>query len=272
MTATTQRTIRITQRRPPTGWGLLLLLLLTAAMPSIAASESLLRLPVEPLLWAGLSGVLCGVWLAGRRRELWLLLVAILGGLLWVGDVGNALPPSGLVAGDLQLLWQWLRDMVEQWVWPVTPEFLVPQYSWVALMRFANELWGAPSAGERGARLMVAVGGVVLTWIGAVWLGRAVRRGQAGVTAGLPLLAALICVGVIGGRGGTSLVIGIALLLLLAVIGRFHSRETVWERTGVDYSDQLLPDMAAWGGLMVVLVLLLAWAVPLCAGNPPARL
>ncbi|HMO60290.1 MAG TPA: transglutaminaseTgpA domain-containing protein, partial [Roseiflexaceae bacterium] len=32
------------------------------------------------------------------------------------------------------------------------------------------------------------------------------------------------------------------------------------------------PDMAAWGGLMIVLVLLLAWAIPLWPGNPLARL
>jgi transglutaminase-like putative cysteine protease len=151
-----------------------------------------------------------------------------------------------------------------------------PGRSWeflaASLPRFWHNLAIAPNNGTRGAQLLVAVGGVLTTWVGAVVLGWALAQRRSVFGWGLPLLVAIAGTALLGGGTGAMLPISLALLLLLAIVAGFGLRELGWNRAGTDFSDELGNDVLVWGGFIVVALLVLALILPTSLSNPLADL
>jgi transglutaminase-like putative cysteine protease len=293
--------------RPRVGWPLLILALAAALSPSVAAADGPLNLPAGTFGWAGLLGLLIGLRgprtenqnkeqrtkLALERSEgnkeqqhttrftIWLLLAAGLGALLLVGVLG-AFPPLGLVAQDVRELLAWLEQVVRRSMQVGAPPMPPPpggvgiappvSRTWLfmgeALPRAWRDLLAAPASGEKGARLLVALGGVASAWVGAIALGWGLGRRRSLAGWGLPLLAALTFTSTLGGGSALPLVGGLALLLLLGMVADVRRREVAWDRAGVDFPGELLNDILLWGGTAAALVVLLAALLPAWLDNP----
>jgi len=201
-------------------------------------------------------------------------LIVILGfGALLAIAAGKALPPLGLITQDIAAGLAWVSavlrrqagigDMPLGRVW----EFLA-----VSLPRFWHNLLIAPSDSQRGAQLLVGVGGAVATWIGALLLGWGLARRHSVFGWGTPLLAALMYIATLNGGTGSMLLLGLSLLLVLAIVAGFDRRELRWDRTGTDYSDELGTDVLAWGVLVAAGLIGLALVLPTSLDNPLADL
>jgi transglutaminase-like putative cysteine protease len=201
---------------------------------------------------------------------LWLL-VACLGGVLLVVALSDALPPRGLLFEDGAALWSWATGV---WHLGLKADGLPPSGTWAflgqSLPRAWRDLMAAPYAGERGARLLVTIGGVTSVWAGALALGWALAHRRAVLGWGMPLLVALLLTTILGGGSGVALIGGLGLLLLLAIITDFRRREATWERGGIDFSDELGYDVLGWGGAAVGIILLAAALLPAWLENPLA--
>jgi transglutaminase-like putative cysteine protease len=282
MTAIAQSFVR--RVRPRAGWAVALLALVAAGAPAVAAAESSLRLPAGVLWWAGALGLLVGMGLnplalgpspAGRGEPV--LQALILASLLVIGAVfvlhaAQTLPPAGLVSQDASALAAWAAPVWRRELPGSLPALRSAAFLELSVARLATELRAAPDAGERGARLLVSVLGVSLTWCGALAFGYGLAHGRHLLAWAVPLLAALTLTAVLGGAGGTALALGIGALALACVAGAHSTRRDAWERSRTDYSDELGRDALSWGLGLVALVLTVAWLVPLWPGNPLARL
>jgi transglutaminase-like putative cysteine protease len=197
----------------------------------------------------------------------------------------GALPPLGLVVQDVRALLEWLEQAVRRGVEVVAPPpspslatgvGVAPPVSrtWLfmgeALPRAWRELLAAPSSGEKGARLLVAFGGVASAWVGAIALGWGLGRRRSLAGWGLPLLAALTFTSTLGGGSALPLIGGLALLLLLSIVADVRRREVAWESVGIDFPGDLLVDILMWGGAAAALVVLLAALLPAWLDNPLA--
>jgi transglutaminase-like putative cysteine protease len=234
-----------------------------------------LRLPAGVLWWVGVLGLLVGMGLGVKGG--WLLRLFILAALIAIGTVfvlqaAQALPPAGLVLQDASALAAWSEPVWRRQFPEPLPALRSAAFLQLSVARLSAELQAAPDAGERGARLLVSVIGVALTWCGALAFGYGLARGRRPLVWAMPLLAALMLVAVLGGAGGTALALGIGALALACVAGAHNARRAAWERSSTDYSEELGRDALSWGLGLVALVLTLAWLVPLWPGNPLARL
>ena len=294
--------------RPRIGWPLLVLALATVLSPAMAATDGPLKLPAATFGWAGLLGLLVGLgWprtADGRSNErpdeprtknkprqyatrniLWLLVAVGLGALLLLGLLGT-LPPLGLIAEDVRALFAGLEQLARRLLEIGAPSPPAPALdpevqvgppvsrTWLfmeeALPRAWNQLLAAPSSGEQGARLVVAFGGVLTAWVGAIMLGWGLGRQRSLAGWGLPFLAALTFTTTLGGASALPLIGGLALLLLLGIVADARRREAAWEHAEVDFSSELLGDVLLWGGLVAALVVLLAALLPAWLDNPIA--
>jgi transglutaminase-like putative cysteine protease len=288
----------VRRSRPQVGWRQATLALAFALCPALAATDSRMVLPVELFFWAGLLGLWLGMR-AGRlaidgqpaarpatvtkpdalRTTLyalhlvcWLIVLLGFGALLAIA-AGQALPPLGLITQDSAAWLAWalaalrrdaeLSDMPPGRVW----EFLA-----VSLPRFWHNLLIAPNDGQRGAQQMVATGGAVATWAGALLLGWGLARRHSVFGWGTPMLAALMFIAILNGGSGSMLLIGLSLLLVLAIVAGFGWRELRWDRTGTDYSDELGNDVLAWGAIVAGGLIVLALLLPTSLSNPLADL
>lgn len=279
----------ILRMRPRVGWPQALLALLAASCPAFAAADSALQLPIGGFFWAGVVGV--GVGMRGgraaddpatisrrlfilrrsARAALWLIVLAG-GSALLVLSVAGALPSALLVAEDVLERAGWIIALARR-----TPNLGAPPLSRSliflddALPRALRALAGAPAGGESGARLMLAAGGSALTWAGALALGWGIGRRGRLLGWGVPLLVALALITVFSASGGAALVAGLGALLLLAIMTDFQRRAAGWDRSGVDFSDELRHDTLIWGGALVVAVLAAALLLPTWLDNPFAE-
>ncbi|HET9222052.1 MAG TPA: transglutaminaseTgpA domain-containing protein, partial [Roseiflexaceae bacterium] len=219
------------------------------------------------------------------RSMLWVLLAVSLGLLLLLSVLGT-LPPLGLIAQDARALLGWLEHIARRALESINPFPAAPALdegeapglpvsrTWLfmgeALPRAWGELLTAPSSGERGARLLVAFGGVTSAWIGAIMLGLGLGRRRALAGWSLPLLGALTFTSTLGGGSAMPLIIGIALLLLLGMAADVRGREIVWDRAGVDFPGEQLGDILMWGGTLATIIVLLAAILPAWLNNPIA--
>ncbi len=183
-----------------------------------------------------------------------------------------ALPPLGLVFQDALALWDWAGQALRQGLGaPALPASRAWLFLGESLPRAWRDLLAAPGAAERGARPIVALGGVLLTWAGALTLGWGLaRRGTLLGWGGL-MLAALAFTVILGGGSLLSLITGTGLLLILALASDFRRREAAWDRAGIDFSGELLFDVLMWGGTAVVLLIGLAALLPAWIDNPIAN-
>ena len=284
--------------RPQVGWRQAILALAFALCPALAATDSRIVLPAGLFFWAGLLGLWLGMR-AGRlaidrrtaarpatatrpsllrttlyalRLVCWLIVILGFGALLAIA-AGQALPPLGLITQDIAAGLAWvlavlrrqagIGDMPLGRVW----EFLA-----VSLPRFWHNLLIAPSDSQRGAQLLVAAGGAVATWVGALALGWGLARRHSVFGWGTPMLAALMFTAILNGGSGSMLLFGLALLLVLAIVAGFGRRELRWDRTGTDYSDELGNDVLAWGAIIAGGLIGLALLLPTSLDNPLADL
>lgn len=297
--------------RPRVGWLPVLIALGAAGCPALAAGSSSLDLPEGLIFWAGLLGVFFGLRLArpgdeGRktndegsgtqllsffalhpssepttifrktalaraRRIIYGLAFVGTGALLIVAG-GNALPPAALlwqdVAEGVARLEAWWSGMAIE-----TPLDLVSwRFAQIALPRFWNALVAAPGAGAAGATLLLSVGSVAATWIGASVLGWAVGGWRLSLGWTMPLLFALAATTILSGADGAGLVIGIGLLLALTIIVGYMRREQSWERSGTAYSDELRWSIYGWGSGLAAAIIILALAIPTTIPDALARL
>jgi transglutaminase-like putative cysteine protease len=266
-----------------------LLAIVAVLCPSAAAADSPLKLPSATFLWAGLVGLLLGLRGPGadhqppvrrplggrllqalRGRLLWLIAVVALG-LLFLLGVAGALPPLGLLFQDGVVLWEWVGLALRQGLGaPAPPVSRAWLFLGESLPRAWRDILAAPGAGEPGARLIVALGGVALVWAGAVTLGRGMTRRGALLGWGGPMLAALAFTTILGGGSALPLISGTTILLLLALATDFRRREEIWDRSGVDFSSELLMDVVVWGGAAVAVLITLAALLPAWIDNPIA--
>jgi transglutaminase-like putative cysteine protease len=248
----------------------------------LAASDSNLKLPVDVFVWTALLGVALGIRSAPRAattkqwraaRIIFWLCIGALGSVLLTLSAADALPPAGLIVQDLIAFWRRLAQTRVSEASDLPMPILRSQVLLAeSLPRFWVDLLRAPDNGEPGARLILATGGVLLTWVGALILGRALLFGRALVVWALPLLTALTLMSLFGGGGGLWLVAGFALLLLLAISCDFHWREAAWDRSGADFSTELRNDVYVWGAMIVIIVLLISFVAPVWLSNPIAQL
>lgn len=270
--------------RPRVGWLQFGLALAAALCPAYAASVSRLGLPAGSFVWAGLLGLAIGLRLgrpSPRRRRLPLRTIGfaaaaalLLGcGALLVAAAANTLPPIGLAAQDARAWLGWLRLVLRRDAgWAEAPEAHSLAFLAATLPRLWADLLAAPAAGEPGARLIVLAAGVAGTWLAVLVLGWALARGRNLFGWALPMLVAICFTTLAGGGSGAELVFGLALLLVLTLIAGMRRRERAWERGGADFSDELGADALVWGGLSVVMILILALVVPTPVSNPLADL
>jgi transglutaminase-like putative cysteine protease len=275
--------------RPRVGWPAALLGLATVLCPALAVTDSPLNLPVALFGWAGLIGLLAGMRgpttddrRSMRRNSilhspfsilnlLWLLIVALGLGALFIGAAAGALPPFGLVFQDGAALSDWFAR-----VWRAGLIAGAPPTSraWAflgeSLPRAWRDLLAAPGGGEKGARLLVSVGGVASIWVGALALGWGLAHRRAVLGWGLPLLVSLAALTILSAGSSFLLIGGLGLLLLLAISTDFRGREAGWDRAGVDFSNELMLDVLTWGGFGVVVILILAALLPAWLDNPIA--
>jgi transglutaminase-like putative cysteine protease len=268
--------------RPRIGWPQALLALVAVICPSFAAADSAITLPIGIFFWAGVVGLGAGMRggrrVADERRRgvqgiaravLWVLVVGIGLGAIFILAVGDALPPAGLLLQDAALRIGWGVAVLRQ-----SPTAGAPPLSrsWIfladALPRAWRSLLAAPSGGESGARLMLAASGVALTWAGSLTLGWGLNCHQRLLGWGLPLLVALTLTSVLGAGSGVVLVMGIGALLLLAITTDFRRRADGWERSRIDFSDELSRDVPIWGGAIIAGTLLVALLLPTWLDNP----
>lgn len=260
---------------PRTGWPLVLLALAAAGSPALAASDSTFAVPSGLVFLAGAGGLLFGLRLARASswgRYLVGLPLALGSGGLLIAAGGRALPPLGLLLGDLlagaELLVRWWSGLESvPFPAPLTWHFLS-----AALPRLWQELQAAPGAGQAGATLLVTSMALLSTWAGTICLGWATAGGQPTMAWGLPLLAALAAITILGGSSGSGLLLGLACLLLLAIVSGHLARERTWERLGAAYSEELRWDVAVWGILAAGLALALALMLPTRLPDSLARL
>lgn len=258
------------------------LALLAGLMPGFAAVDAAFPLSAGAIFFSGVAGLMLGALLSSHTPEgssrrivsltasfiVWTTGLAVL--LL---GIGQALPSLEVIIADIAAGASW----VWQSIWHNSaagepPSALAPALWRAALLRFRDQLLAAPTAGERGAALMLSVVGVTLTWSGAWLTGVAIRLRQTTLTYGLPLLVALGVIAIPGGGSGNPLVIGFGVWLALAIATDFRRREALWENRNIDYSTELFRDALIWGGLLTAWTLIIAWLLPLWPGNPLARI
>lgn len=250
---------------PRAGWPVALLLLAAAACPALAARDATLRLPAALFLWAGISGALVGMRLARPMGRWWRalygpVLLGLAAALLLAA--GGALPPAGLLWQDAVAATAMAAGLLRG-QFPAAPlDLLAPRFLEATLPRLWRDLATAHGAGEAGASLLVAVGGLASTLTGACILGWAASAGRRLLGWGLPLLVASGFTTVFGGGPGVGLVVGLVLLLVLAIVAGTIQREQRWDRGAVAYSEELRWGMLGWGVGLSVVVAMLAYAIP----------
>ncbi len=206
-------------------------------------------------------------------RIIGILIISLGVGALLIIAAAEALPPAGLVSQDLVALLGWLNAALRRAAgWADLPEVRTWAYLATSLPRFWSSLLAAPGDAERGARLIVIVGGVASSWLGALALGAALAAGRNLFAWGVPILAAIGFITILGGGSGMELVFGLALLLLLTIVVGAQQRERSWDRKGADYSTELIIDVLAWGCGIVAVILTLAFILPTSIDNPIADL
>jgi len=260
---------------PRVGWVLGLLIFAAATCPALVGSGARIPLPGELLFWGGLGAAMLGLR-GGRAPRLARFLLAApaacLLALALVASLGQALPPADLLWGDLGALagaaLGWLRGAAP----PPTVELLSGRFLAASLPRLGRELLAAPGGGERGASLIVATLALAGTVAGAFCLGLGAGARRPTFAWSVPLLVATAAATILSGSNGAGLVIGAAVLLLLALATAHLARERAWELAGAGYSEELRWGTIGWGALGGMFVLGAALALPTAIPSPIARL
>ncbi len=266
--------------RPRIGWAWALVGLATALCIPLAIGDGPLQLPTGTFVWAAMLGFGLGLRSAPpvpdtrstRRRvrdaSFWIL-VELAGAVLLALAAEDVLPPLPTVLQDTGAYIRWSVGWLRGNHAPAPLSRAAISFA-ETLPRFWERVLAAPTNGRPGARTMVDVVGVALTWISTLLLGRALLNGRALLAWQIPFLLTITLITVFGSGSALSLLTALALLLLLVVHGETLQREQAWERDGADFSDELRRDVLMGGGALVIAVLVFAAALPAWFNNPLA--
>lgn len=267
--------------RPRIGWMWALVGLATALCVPLAIGDGPLHLPAGTFVWAAMLGFGLGLRSAPpvtdtrspQRRILdvsvWVL-VGLAGAVLLVLAAEGVLPSLWVLLQDGVAYARWFIERLSRRPAPAPLSRAAISVA-ETLPRFWERLLAAPTNGQEGARTMVSVGGVALTWIGTLLLGRALLRGRALLAWQIPFLITITLITVFGSGSVLSLLTALVLLLLLVVHGETLQRERAWDRAGADYSDELRRDVLFGGGALAIAVLVFAAVLPAWFSNPLAN-
>lgn len=263
--------------RPGIGWWRTTIGLIAVLCIPFAAADHDFQLPAGWFVVAAFGGFVLGLscdamtkmqksWI-GVLREV----VCVCGGaVLLVALVGGIFPPLSLVLQDAGAWLAWLVERVRDGVSVAPPPVRAGAFLAGSLPRFIWELWDAPYAGTQGARLLLATGGVALTWAGSFALGRTLPRGKALLAWTIPLIALIGILTTFGGALVIPLLCSFLLLFMLVIDGEFRQREQSWRQSHTDFSEEFRLDVLVWGGAILVVILLVAWLLPVWLRNPIA--
>lgn len=246
--------LRFLVRRPPrTGWILFFLALSAVLVLPTMLMYSSLELASGPMVVAVAAGLLLG--LAGFRRFRLLLLIPALLLPFWLLEL---LPPLRIVAADLRSV---LRAA------DARPPLLLPA-ALDAAFAGADAALRAAWQGDAGAlSWAIAHLAAVLGYLVSLILGIALRRGLRMLAWTLPLLMALVAVGITTRSGTFHIMVGVFLTLLVSLVGGFASRELTWEREGVGFSDLLRADVGVFGSALLTATIILGLLTPAAPRN-----
>ncbi|NOK64143.1 MAG: Transglutaminase-like enzyme, putative cysteine protease [Chloroflexi bacterium AL-W] len=226
---------------------------------------------------AALGGFVLGLRYGStiRVQKSWLMLVrevlvAGCGVVLLVALSSRILPPLSLMMQDVGAWMGWIIQRLRDNLLASPPPVRTGAFLAEALPRFARELWCAPQAGEQGARLLLTTSGVALTWLSSLAFGRALSGGKALLAWTTPLIVLIVIVTTFGGTLVIPLLCSCMLLFMFVIDGEFRQREQSWRRSFTDFSEEFRLDGLIWGGAALVIILTIAWLLPVWLRNPIA--
>lgn len=242
--------------RPREGW-LPLLLLFGAAGCLVWSVLGVGWVPEDGIVIpAALLGLLLGVVLAKRPLSplpAWLLLTAygLLVNLLWLARLW---PPWGFLLGE----WELLRRF---WI----------QRGAVFLDRLLGWLQAVLSGESSQETLSFALGLGLLSWFLAAYVGWATYREKRPLNALLIMGTALAVNGYYGAAPYFPTALFVAQAALLAALLHFDNLQQQWDKRLVDYSTQIRFDLLTHAGLIALLLLTLAYLLPVFNPSQIAR-
>ena len=254
----TQRllTYLLIRLQPREGW-LPLLLLFGAAGCLVWSVLGVGWVPEDGIVIpAALLGLLLGVVLAKRPLSslpAWLLLTAygLLVNLMWLGRLW---PPWGFLLGE----WELLRRF---WI----------QRGAVFIDRLSGWLQAVLSGESSQETLSFALGLGLLSWFLAAYVGWATYRQKRPLNALLIMGTALAVNGYYGAAPYFPAALFVGLAALLAALLHFDNLQQQWDKRLVDYSTQIRFDLLAQAGLIALLLLTVAYLLPVFNPSQIAR-
>lgn len=258
--------------RPAEGWvaGLLLLVAVLSLPLAIGAAA---WLPGADSLWPwSLLALVVGLKAANSAHAVRaLIIVALVGVLLVTLSVAGAVPRPGVLTNALGATPGWLLGgRVGEW-----PGLAPLRASQTALTDFAAQVtaWGR-TAGEGGgttSTLPILWLTTLVLSLAALWAGWAFRHWRNAVIALAPTAVLMVSHTIFAPRVGPMFVFFLAASIGLLAHGRYLSLVHDWEAAGVDYSDEIHLDLNFAIALVILIIPLIAWAMPLPILYGPAR-
>jgi transglutaminase-like putative cysteine protease len=256
------------QLRPNEGWVVFLLALLAVQTLPSAANTSEIIIGLGPTIWLSILGLSLSWWLAHRRISGFLaapiLFVAgIAATLVWAVNVVNVFP----VFGQLMrwIIWRLSRQPLP------APAITYFQEQWAAISAYGQRVYwwidgliNGPGAPDN--LVLIGLAGL-LAWSLAAWAGWWIAR-HGRVLVGLLPTGIILAQHVYWAEGGRwSLVMFLGATTMLLVGARLTWLMRSWERSGTDYSPEMILDVAVTGLAIATLAMVLAPSLPFLASD-----
>ncbi len=255
--------------RPPGGWALLVLTLLTLLSPVAALVEDGHDLDVLSLMVLTPLALLAGVWLA--RSRLTATRATVIGGGLGVALIlvfsARLAPPPSLLWNDIGYAVRWLRAWAQgrpPWPWPFTA---TGGYLGQRFTELGTRLWWWSQSVAAGSpaqdTIVLNLVTTILAWMSSFFAAWQTYRRRAVLVGMAPAGLAVTTAAFFGGRISMFylLVFLFCLLWLLAICSLWLERQR-WDGAGTDYPDSMGQELAINLAPWVILLVILAFAFP----------
>ena len=265
----------IRQLRPRDGWGATLLLATAVAcLPlSVATAGWLPR--TGWLFPLAIFAIAVGLRIGDTRRREWAIALIAVAGILLVGLlIGGVIPSPGSAFAAVGDTAAWLvqgaageapaRAFAGDVVARVT-NFAT------RLSAFGNVLQEPSAATSAADPLLLMWLTYATVWLVSLWAGWSFRRWHYAGIALLPLGVLLTQHLVFARNVGFYYGVFLAATLALMVQGRFVRLTQRWARTNADYSDEIHIDVTLTTIAFILIIPMLAWAIPLPILYGPAH-